>query len=549
MFTQGKECNMKLVTLRLLVLSAVCGTFTSAIANEIPSPSPLTLPLISMNSFDYQGGFRISGSNFGDHDQADINFSNGVMTYNSKNNSIFVVSHPYQSRIGEFAIPELVNSGNIADFNEVKQSIQDFAAFYDTDRVDTGIESRFRITGLENYQNKLIVNYVDWYDGHGDETDTSIVFQDSSNLETSKITGPYQLDGKARGAGWLSEIPMPWQTILGGTHVSGAHSGTSIISRLSVGPSAFVIDPEKSFFSKDNGSVTANGLLDFAYPKILRDHTDYPESSTLSTNDILYNKDLNNDLWVMISGASYGFIAPNSRTYVTLGKSGGHESGIGYKIQQEGEEGALCAGPCPVHVDDQYAYYWLWDVNDLIKVKNKELESHEVKPYEYGKFAIPDEIDALGIGGGAFDSVNNMLYVSIPKADTLKDYSVRPVFLAYRFDIKNENVPPVIELDFSTKKSFYFVNIKAKDSHSGIKKESIKVHLVLASEYDKLGEKSFASGIIDCELQTAADLNYAKGLSAYKIPFSLLSKETYVYAIEIEDEVGNKQVVTHRFTH
>ena len=416
--------------------SSWSGTYTAS-SCQVAEFNPDLAPLISIDQFEYQGGFRISGQNLGyEGARPTASYSNGIIAYNPKNHSIYLVGHPHEEQIAEFAIPNLVTSDQVSDFNVSATPIQNFSKFHNTDRVDTGIEANFKITGLELLNDSLIVNYVNYYDGLGKETDTTVVFKHANDLATSEISGAFQLNGAAHSAGWLSAIPQEWQTHLQGTHISGSHSGTSVNFRLSIGPSAYVISPEQDLLPYSNGAVDSQALLDFPLGDILFD------TSVFSSNDdeqsILFNEQLNNDLWTYLSGASYGFILPGTSTYVTIGKSGGLNSGVGYKITQL--DGKTCGGYCAYDPTDNYSFYWLWDVKDLLKVKNGELLPHNVRPYDYGKFPVPVDIDAYNdvgtIGGGAYDAETGMLYVSFTSADQIESYRRPPVVLAYKFIAK-----------------------------------------------------------------------------------------------------------------
>ena len=381
---------------------------------------------ITIESFEYQGGFRLSGGGFGDSSYPHLSYSPGVITYNPKNNSLFIVGHAYEQGIAEFVVPEIVNSRDMADFNVGDEVIQNFAPFHDTDRVDTGINGYFLVKGLSLIGEKLVVNYINWYDASGKETDTSVVFQDAANLATTDIVGPFQLEGAAHVAGWLTPIPDEWQGALGGSFVGGLSTG-SIISRLSVGPPAFVLTPEDKLLKDKVGTeIETKPLLDFSLRNMLYDKSIYGDSYS-DPDDILYNRDLKNDLWTINSGAIYGFIVPGTNTYVTLGRSGGHESGLGYKITQD--TGYVCGGPCPFVADDHYNYYWLWHVSDLHKVKQGIMEPHDVRPYEYGKFDTPSR---AGVTGASYDASSGLLYISLSKGDTTAEFSRPPLFYVYR---------------------------------------------------------------------------------------------------------------------
>lgn len=386
------------------------------------------LPLLDSAALEYQGGFRLSANQFGDTNNSTLSYSPGVIAYNSAHHSLYVVGHEYEQGIAEFAIPEIVQSSDINEFAVGDNVLQPFARFHNTTRVNTGINEYFRITGMALIEGKLVVNYMNWYDASGNETDTSVVFQDAENLATTVITGPYQLQGAAHAAGWLTPIPDEWKTLLGGTYISG-YSGGSIISRLSVGPSGFVVSPENELLSTQApGAVLSSALLDFSLANLLYDKNVFGDMP-VSASDILGNTSRENNLWTFVSGASYGFIVPGTNTYITLGYSGGHESGVGYKITQD--SGRLCGGYCSYAAADNYNYFWFWRVSDLVKVKQGELLPHDVRPYQYGKLESPSK---ARISGGAFDAASGVVYVALTQGDTVPTYSRPPLFLVYRLN-------------------------------------------------------------------------------------------------------------------
>ena len=137
-----------------------------------------------------------------------------------------------------------------------------------------------------------------------------------------------------------------------------------------------------------------------------------------------------NNIWTHLSRAVYGFIPPGTRSYVTIGHSGGHNSGVCYKCTQNNNN--LCGGYCAPDASDYYLYYWLWDLNDLIAVKNGQMNSYDVRPYDYGVF--PSPISVTKLGGGSFDPASGKLYVTLQRADRDQGrYSNPPVIAVYQF--------------------------------------------------------------------------------------------------------------------
>jgi len=150
-------------------------------------------------------------------------------------------------------------------------------------------------------------------------------------------------------------------------------------------------------------------------------------------NRDLYNKTGKNNVWTHLSHARFGFIIPGTYTYATFGHSGGHGSGLGYKLNR-GAEGD-CPGYCSVDPSDVYNYYWLWDMRDLFKVKSRRLRASDVRPYESGVFDIPFQTTKHinPIGGGSYDADSGTLYLSVVNANnTLGQYSNPPVIVAFK---------------------------------------------------------------------------------------------------------------------
>ncbi|AGP90586.1 hypothetical protein [Alteromonas mediterranea] len=388
----------------------------------------INLPRVTTDVLSYEGGFRISLGQFGDSQYASFNYSYGVFTYDPKRNSVYVIGNQKTSPIAEFPVPEIVRTSDIRKFALAEKPLQLFTEFYNTNRVDTGISNNFRPTGLAKIDNALMLNYINWYDASGSETDTTIIFWNSKDLSNSKAYGPYQLQGAAHAAGWISEIPTELQSLLGGTHIAGSQPFASIISRLSVGPSAFSFDARENVIYAPSGKIPTTSLLDFSLKQILRDKSTYP--IVTDVNSTLYNRDGRNKLWTILSNAAYGFIIPNTRTYLTIGFSGGHESGIGYKITQN--NGNQCGGQCAKDANDTYPYYWAWDVSDLVKVKLGLMAPHDVEPYDYGLFPLPESIKSVAITSGSFDKYNDRLFISIRNGDNLHAYNRAPLFLVYK---------------------------------------------------------------------------------------------------------------------
>ena len=393
-------------------LLALFGLFISVVnAQEVSD-----LPLFDITQLTYEGGFRIDA---GENGISNINYSQGPIAYNFENESIYIVGHAHEQAIAEYKIPEIVNSEMLSELVTVESPMQVFSSVLNR-TPDGNPQNIDRIGGMlyvdHGGQGKLIVNAYEYYDAPGNNTQTTLIINDAGDLQTSSIAGFYTFEGGAgHTSGWISPIPDAWQETLGGSHITGQSSGIPIISRLSVGPSSFSFDIQDALNAND--AVATTKLMDFSLENRLHEELD--------------NASGENDIWTHLSNAKYGFVVPGTRTYLTLGSSGGHESGVCYKCTQD--DGNVCGGYCPPVAADTYQYYWLWDMNDLTAVKEGDKKAHDILPYDYGKFDTPFQAGGTkGIGGGSFDPATGNLYLTVQRGDTEQGvYSRPPVVVVY----------------------------------------------------------------------------------------------------------------------
>ena len=329
------------------------------------------------------------------------------------------MGHTHDDAIAEFSIPGLVESLYIEDLNSTGDPVQSFSGVLD--RAATGNPDWLnQIVGLERVGDSLVVNAMEFYDGAADNTTTTLVVEEADNLSASSVSALHRMEGGARSAGWLSRIPQNWQDTLNAEYLSGNASGDPIIGRLSVGPSAFAVDLPSSLTSETSEVIEAEELQGFSLDNPLRAD--------------LYNDSRTNMLWTHMSHARYGFIVPGTRSYLTVGWSAGHQTGVGYKnILEDGRE---CGGFCPLSSSDAYNYYWLWDMDDWQRVKNGEIEPYEIEPYASGELNLPFQTGPHlnEIGGASYDEASGLLYVSILRAN-IKGFDNPPVIVAFSIEV------------------------------------------------------------------------------------------------------------------
>jgi len=398
----------------LLLLTTACAADVSSLSKQTDSQlsavgdTPTGPELLSISGLVYQGAFRISEKTNG---VSSMNFSQGPIAYDAGSHSVFLVGHAHQQAVAEYLVPEISASTDISRLKMAQPAIQVFSSVLKR-MPDGNPEKLNRIGGLVRFNDQLLISAYNYYDAPMDNFTTHMVIRNARDLAGSAVTGPLSFQGRAHTTGWMSPIPEEWQEALGGNWLTGSSSGEPIIGRLSVGPSAFVFNPEG--MSKAE-TVATTPLLDFDLRSRLHDD--------------LYNKTGKNDIWTHLSRAVHGFIPPGTRSYITIGQSGGHNSSVCYKCIPEGKT-ANCAGYCASDPNDYDLMYWLWDVQDLIDVRNGDKEPYSLRPYDYGVFKAP--FAGTRFGGGSYDPVSNRLYLTLQRADHDQGpYSNPPIILVY----------------------------------------------------------------------------------------------------------------------
>ncbi len=374
-------------------------------------------PLLEIDDFVFRGAFRVPAGDFG---VSSLNYSEGPLALCRGGSSFFIVGHSHHQALAEFPLPALVDSFALDDLLMAEEPLQAFASVLDhasggnPDNID-------RIGGLWCEETgegpKLLVNGYEYYDADANVTDSTLRVENPLDLSGSTVSGFFEFEDPAGHlSGWISEIPPEWQTALGGSHITGHSSGIPINGRASIGPSAFAFELDDLLGVTDPTTpIASEALLDFALADPLHDD--------------LSNASRSNHLWTHLSRAVYGFIPPGTRTYVTLGHSGGHASGVCYKCEQS--NGVECGGYCAPDINDYSLYYWLWDVEELVAAREGRVLPSALRPYDYGPF--PAAFETHEMGGGSWDPSSGLLYLTLQRADTEQgEYATPPVVVAYR---------------------------------------------------------------------------------------------------------------------
>lgn len=374
----------------------------------------------------FTGAFRLTNGRFvgpnevddGNPDSYTVNYAVGTLAYNPENHSLFIVGFSQQDPIAEYPIVDSSMESEIANLSETGEPLQGFTTIFDLDGNPEGIN---RITGMLWFNGALIVNAENWYDANGQNTDTTIVIADANNLAGDK-EGYFKLSCSANCAGYMGPIPSEWQNAFGAEYFTGWSSVWSIVSRYSVGPSLWTFDPIDVVFGNATVSpeILVTAFMNYGYPDSMGDFSWAPQGEPGPFTPA-------NPIWNSLSKGRYGFFIKGTRTFAVIGSSAGLKSGIGYKAVQS--NGNVCGGPCPYDPDDNYNYYWLFDIQDILDAATNNLMP---QPYDYGIWRIPfDNGGNYKIIGATLDSENNVLYVALGGAGKLGPYDYPPLILTY----------------------------------------------------------------------------------------------------------------------
>lgn len=417
---------------------------TSVSTTPVPpvvSPTPLPPPpppvvsgqRLTATNLEYAGAFRMPASTAG---------SDGPISLGGNNASLFVLNHVNRQQIGEITIPELVKTNQL----NLLKSAADKQAFINVFNLPaTGNpQSADRIGGLLYLNGKLIVNVYTYYDNdYTSNKLTTMIFNDASKLSQAnqssqtQVYGYHKLPAGRKASGWLSHIPQEWQTQLGGAQLTGFSSGIPIISNnVSVGPSAYAFNAT-NLTSTTSQSISTSTLLEYGFTDE-NINTSYMLGSVgesiSKAMSIFDNVNLDNKLWTRGSFARHGVIIPGTSTYLVVGNNAGIYSGMSYGVPPYGGD----KGYYPNRSNDLQNYYWLYDVNDFIKVKKGELKPYDLVPYAYGILDIPfgasNQSSFNPISGAAYDEVKSLLYISVRMPWSSTEYDRPPVVVVLKIN-------------------------------------------------------------------------------------------------------------------
>ena len=384
-------------TLTVVARDAAGNTTTSAsitVTKTTASGNPSTQPLLQQSSLSLIGTFKVPsatlGSTYGFGAAGTGGLGTYAMAFNTGHNSIFLGGHPYEQRIAELAIPaSLTGSPTATALSNLIDPLEGRLGSINPSDPNSKI-----IGSALVYNNQLFIGAFSYYDGAG--TQTKSEFSRPLSLSTTgQVTGPVKVGSNYPG--WVDKyaalIPPEWQALFGGPAFAGGTLG-AINSLQSWGPSATVFNP-----TDVNSLSTVPGTIVLGYPY------GSPLADTTVGNQYLSQADF-------ITGMAFPV---GTRSVLFFGKHG-----LGnYCYGTGGSSGGNCYDPDDgskgIHSYPYRSQVWAYDANDLIAVKNGQVQSYQVMPYavwQLGPF-----VDVQGV---AYDPTTQRLYVSQVYADATK---------------------------------------------------------------------------------------------------------------------------------
>jgi hypothetical protein len=366
---------------------------------------PAALPLVTRTDIRHVGAFRVP---------ADLNTAGYALAYNPAHNSLFISQHDL--KVAEVAIPAPVESADLAKL-PTAGLLQAPADPFEgqVSRIGGSIYSGWGVGGLFVLGDRLIGNAYVYYDAGNDQRMS--LFSRSTSLSTPSFHGFWSIwDPKHTGfvSGWLSEVPAEWRTRLGGSMLTG-QCCIPIVSRTSLGPSAFAFDPVDPARSTSE-PIAASPLVYYT--------GDHATLGPFEGSRLTYGGT------TAIGGMS---AVAGTRTLLYVGTNGTGTFCYGDPTddpklagtKNPADQQPYCYCPiCGGKGQSAYPYqyqFWAYDLNDLAAVKAGRKKPWEPVPYDVWPFTLPigsANSTGEGLAGVSYDASRQLLYVAQLNADS-----------------------------------------------------------------------------------------------------------------------------------
>ena len=355
-------------------------------------PLPHELPLIQSTDLIFERSFPVNSIGWSS-EPTDLTDGGQPLALGPDATSLYIGCH----KPNWFAHVTIPAEGGTAQF--IHEGIE---IPYNVSSVDSSV-----LGGMLYHEGRLLSTKFIFYDAGF----TAVSSHQSSSDGGTTWTTPSRLGDKNPGyyAGYMCDVPTEWRTLLGGPALTG-QGILSIIGRTSFGPAAFAFDP-----ADIDGSETIVPVVDLLY---------------YTFDNPLHSPDVPNELFTRADQLGGCFIVPGTRSLLFVGFHGTGAICYGQGSPDNPPPPGMCYNPLDgAQGEHTYPYrgqVWAYDLNDLVRVKNGEINPWDVQPYAV--WALPGvSQDAYRVkrGGVAFDPSSGRIYVteiyySSPRVDVFR---------------------------------------------------------------------------------------------------------------------------------
>lgn len=403
------------------------------------STSVLDNGLIQPSQIVFLGSFRMPAG-------VAMDFCTCAIAYDAADDALYIGTpnkETVQTGIANWAgvtkitIPTPVISSTLSSLNRATTIIADTdtlqGQLFNSRTLGGGSSSN--ITGLLVKGADLYINATAYYDADG--TAPGSIYKRSKDLVSGAIAGPFTSNLTKSGftAGYLADVPAERQASFGGDMMAGLWS-VPIVTRESQGPAAFAFNAS----AVSSTPFTPSTLL--FYPPVPGQGLNRGFCGAGQGHPLcIENNDIQLDYNPALSGGEALVVPSTYRSMLFLGGMGTGRwcYGVGTSTlaldgTPVGDGDYYCYDPersakgnhaqyNPLGGGGYKPYYWLYDDNDMIAVKEGAVTSYAPRPYAYGNLAtIVSTYDALyagepGIKGAAYDATGNRIFVVADKQD------------------------------------------------------------------------------------------------------------------------------------
>jgi hypothetical protein len=405
----GKRSYGATVNARVLAVLALCATAIGGFSPRVESQSrpntdspgsAATQRRLSFEDLEYQGAFRLpkgatNGETFG--------FGGMPVAFNPSGQSLLVGSR--RGLLADVTIPKAIHSATVTDlpFAEFRQDFVDptHGRLQEVGREGIGLSGAV-VLGDRVYGAVSI-----YFDANNSQRLSH--FSQSLKLGTSDFRGwssVWEPTKTGFVAGFMALIPTEWQSLLGGTALTG-QCCLPIVSRTSWGPAAFAFD----LTHIGERTVAAAPLLYYT-----GDH------ATLGPWEG------SNERYGIATGMGGVAVIGGTRSALFFGRNGMGPACYGTGTAKQalagsdvGDGSKYCYDPTndykATHAYPYRFQIWAYDLNDFAAVKAGKKKPWDVVPYGIWPIEFPIVQKDFSMGGVGYDPQQQLIYVAQMHAD------------------------------------------------------------------------------------------------------------------------------------